>query len=721
MATQGIMYSDLPYRHIRTLWVNPETDHNNQISCSLQVVDLDSHPRFDCLSYTWINPLGLPESSHEVQDEKLNPLCEQIVCNGQPLAISRNLLKCLQFFRQKGLHVQSTDGTASSSFRPIWIDAVCINQKSDGEKEKQIMMMSDIYACAHQVLIWLGSEDEHSRYATSVVNRLASVSEGVHVLQYCNLNIDDPCPRLGIMPSISLEEWYSYIALLQRAWFSRVWVAQESYFAKSIVVFCGETEIIWKNLVRSARLLQETGLAEALQELAQSHSNIDETPLDDDLIDSPNPESNTPPIHSFSPLKSNINNQFILTVFGGEGKKELFTLESLLSYARYLDAGNALDKVFGLRGMWQNTPAGKRLGNLVPVNYKTSMSVVFMNATYAAICESEDLNILRFVGQPLSTQFDSSELPSWVADYRRWPQLYSINAPKNPSSGDKSKNGGTLSRGEARTLPSALGADSYGTWRADGCQAWHPIDLESQSKCLTVKGILFEAVTDIGPFYRQVDDYELYLLLKFLGATTSLSSPYENSCMAWLQTLIAGRYQGKPADLEVVRAFHDLIAVFVKELEEALDFCNREGLPSASDLKRHLEQTKSAIDDLSTSRSNHDVIPTWEEVRRLIEISHKNPDDDAERRRMDSDTNAIRQSFDKAYMGRRVFRTTSNYWGISSESLEEGDEVYIISGADTPYVLRKNDRGWCVIGEAYVHGIMHGEAAREPFEDLKLV
>jgi hypothetical protein len=41
-------------------------------------------------------------------------------------------------------------------------------------------------------------------------------------------------------------------------------VAQETFFAKSIIVFCGETEILWDNLTTSAKLLQETGLAEAL-------------------------------------------------------------------------------------------------------------------------------------------------------------------------------------------------------------------------------------------------------------------------------------------------------------------------------------------------------------------------------------------------------------------------------------------------------------------------
>ncbi|KAI1748139.1 heterokaryon incompatibility protein-domain-containing protein [Xylaria castorea] len=727
VAEQGTMYSNLPSdRHIRLLWVSPESHHSKQISCSLQVVDFDSHPLFDCLSYTWKNPLGLPESSQEFQDEARNPLSEQILCDGQPLEVSRNLLKCLQFFRKKGFHVLSADGIVSSCSRPIWIDAICINQKNKREISKQIKMMSGIYAHAHQVLIWLGPRDEHSQRAASVVNRLASVAEGAHILQHCDLNRDDPCPRLGIEPSISLEEWYSYIALLQRAWFSRVWVAQESYFAKSIVVFCGETEIVWKNLVRSARLLQETGLAEALQEMSQSNSNIDENSVADDPSHLLDPEPNAPPIHSFSPLKSNLNNQFILTVFGGEGKKASFTLESLLSYARYLDASQAPDKVIGLIGIWQETAANKRLRDEITADFQASTSDVFMNATYAAMYESEDLNILRFVGLPPSTRSDPSiTLPSWVPDYTRWPQLYDIDIPKSPSFADRNKNGATLSRGQARTLPQGPGAEGYGNWRADGGQAWHPINLERQSKCLTVKGTLFEAVADIGPFYRQVDNNEFYLLLKFFGESTSLSSPYDpDSSMAWLRTLVAGRYHGKPAGLEAVYAFHCLIAVFVKELEEGLEFYklhDPEELPSGSDLERHLEETRGAIDDLSSSQANHNVIPTWEEVRRLIEVSLRDSHGDVERERMDSDTNAIRQSFNTAYRGRRIFRTTSNYWGISSESLEKGDQVCIISGADTPYVLRKSGTGWCVIGEAYVHGIMHGEAAHGPFDDLKLV
>ena len=39
------------------------------------------------------------------------------------------------------------------------------------------------------------------------------------------------------------------------------------------------------------------------------------------------------------------------------------------------------------------------------------------------------------------------------------------------------------------------------------------------------------------------------------------------------------------------------------------------------------------------------------------------------------------------------------------------DEVWVLNGAKTPVVLRKmGERRYEFLGEAYVHGMMHGEA-----------
>ncbi|KAI0434490.1 heterokaryon incompatibility protein-domain-containing protein [Xylaria sp. FL1042] len=712
-------YTVLPSsgKYIRLLQVAPELEQG-MISCVLQVSDLGSRPLFDCLSYTWDNPLDLPFDSEESQAGKHNP--GHILCNGKKSKVTRNLLYFLELAHKKRRsHMRSADDVASPA-RPIWIDAICINQGDEEEKKTQVQMMGDIYDCAERVLIWLGPEDDHSRRATSVVNRLASVPKGISGLQYCHLDYDDPCPQLGIEPSISREEWCSYIAFLRRRWFSRVWVAQESYFANSIVVFIGETTIMWKNMVESARVLQETGLAEALQEMSQ-RDNTWKALITGRPTYSPDAEPNVPQIDSFSAMKSSLNNQLILTVFGRERDRVPFKLEKLLNYACYLDASDAHDKVFGLRGIWQHSPSTGSLAHLVPVEYQgpekldeyqRSVVDTFMNATYAAIIEMKDLNVLRLAGQPPSIPVEGStalELPSWVPDYTRGLQLHSITVREDPSS---------------------TGKKVYGIWRADGSSRprdW-PLDiLDRQSKCLAVKGALIEIVDDIGPSYREIDMQGLHHLFEHFNRYPSALSPYgQDFTMAWLQTLVAGKYRDQPAGREAVRAFHDLVAWYVLELEVNWENSQIMELPEQI---VHFEkvhgQYKRWIEHLSAAQSKYDIFPTWEEVGRWIEIASRYPDcpvdpDDQERREIDVTVDAIRESFDRAYKGRRVFRTSGNFWGITSEHVKKGDHVSILSGADTPYVLRRGSLGWKLIGEAYVHGIMYGEAAKGPFEDMKL-
>lgn len=60
---------------------------------------------------------------------------------------------------------------------------------------------------------------------------------------------------------------------------------------------------------------------------------------------------------------------------------------------------------------------------------------------------------------------------------------------------------------------------------------------------------------------------------------------------------------------------------------------------------------------------------------------------------------------------KRMFATDTGYLGLAHRSLEIGDEVFVLLGADTPFVLRGVSEGLYVLrGEAYVHGIMDGES-----------
>lgn len=85
-------------------------------------------------------------------------------------------------------------------------------------------------------------------------------------------------------------------------------------------------------------------------------------------------------------------------------------------------------------------------------------------------------------------------------------------------------------------------------------------------------------------------------------------------------------------------------------------------------------------------------------------------------------------AFDKAMRaamdGRRLFSTCEGLLGVGPRSMfdegESGYEIYILKGAKVPYILRKLENGtYRLVGEAYVHGIMHGEVLRNYGSDWR--
>lgn len=72
---------------------------------------------------------------------------------------------------------------------------------------------------------------------------------------------------------------------------------------------------------------------------------------------------------------------------------------------------------------------------------------------------------------------------------------------------------------------------------------------------------------------------------------------------------------------------------------------------------------------------------------------------------------------------RRLFVSDRGYIGLGADDMRAGDMVCLLLGGDSPMVLRETVMGYRqLVGEAYVHGIMHGEfLLTEPkLQDFKL-
>ncbi|CAM1510975.1 Fc.00g084880.m01.CDS01 [Cosmosporella sp. VM-42] len=110
------------------------------------------------------------------------------------------------------------------------------------------------------------------------------------------------------------------------------------------------------------------------------------------------------------------------------------------------------------------------------------------------------------------------------------------------------------------------------------------------------------------------------------------------------------------------------------------------------------------------------------ELVSLLEQDRPDSPSDSENAQDDIDGDEYEATFFHA-IHLRPFLTNNGYLGLGSESLYKGDDVWIVPGSPVPLVLRPAADAWRVVGGAYVHGFMHGEALEAGLElqDISLV
>jgi hypothetical protein len=60
---------------------------------------------------------------------------------------------------------------------------------------------------------------------------------------------------------------------------------------------------------------------------------------------------------------------------------------------------------------------------------------------------------------------------------------------------------------------------------------------------------------------------------------------------------------------------------------------------------------------------------------------------------------------------RVVFRSSDGRLGIANDTIRQGDSLYVLIGAEVPFILRKDTKGnRILVCEALMNGIMEGEA-----------
>jgi hypothetical protein len=204
-------------------------------SCKLVHANLDDHPNYTALSYVWGSlDDGFPVL---VEDDKF-------------LMVTRNLMEVL--YRFSGANTPTDAGNTTTL---LWMDRLCINQYDHAERVKQVALMRRIYSQARETKLWLGEEDESAIQAFELIRSFECISpieldqmmfllqKGLDVEELRRKFFERFPEAIGRIPPVSDPKWKALFHLLDRPWFSRMWVFQEailSFNNAKVSVVCGQ-------------------------------------------------------------------------------------------------------------------------------------------------------------------------------------------------------------------------------------------------------------------------------------------------------------------------------------------------------------------------------------------------------------------------------------------------------------------------------------------------
>ncbi|KAK3322837.1 heterokaryon incompatibility protein-domain-containing protein [Apodospora peruviana] len=342
-------YSVLEPQHIRVLKLEPSTQHDSIITCSLAAVsfsDSGATHQYEALSYVW------GDSTER----------NEILLDGQPMSITRNLWTALKYIRQP------------DASRTLWIDAVCINQNDVHERNDQVRQMGRIYHQALRVLVWLGPPDAKMESTLSAL-RVPGCLEGLE-------NQFENFPKeiaLGLK------------RILSQPWWHRIWVIQEHVLAGAEpLVGSGGTWLEWNQLVK------------AVLEYARSLIDASGTTFRDG--------SSTWASDPFSVIRHILlRQQWNDPNYFPETRG---TIAEVVERTRGRQATDKRDQVFAVANL-----LGEREREQFPApDYARSTNEIYQEATVAFIRSSKNL---AFLIHAIEKDDEELGLPTWCVDFSK--------------------------------------------------------------------------------------------------------------------------------------------------------------------------------------------------------------------------------------------------------------------------------------------------------------
>ncbi|KAE9367399.1 heterokaryon incompatibility protein-like protein, partial [Stipitochalara longipes BDJ] len=652
------------------------------VQCALEPRFLNQNPKFEALSYVW----GVFEEKDFVA----------VDVSGQEIFVTPNLNSALQYIRKEKEDVC------------MWADAICINQKDEEEKAVQVQMMREIYKTAKTVTVFLGTGTVEGSFLIGEINRLGheAIAAGMHslngkeLMDLLNDKIDDSsstAKRAALKLADQAERrfpWASYNDFTKYEYWKRVWVFQEFCIAAKCRIMLGHDETDFDTFA-AAHLLLNMMTGRTLKRLSDNNVDLWIKVLEED--NKVKDEERAAGLDGWR-QQIKVNQNLIQAISNSEGRRITpmigarkryqsntgnRTLMHLLEQCYVLGSSSSnreaslqRDKIYGLLGLASDTEKLDIIPNYRNMHSSLETADILTDVT-SRLLRLGYIDILAWCQWPKSIK----HLPTWVPDF------VAINEP--------------CSQTKAEKIFSASG-DSQLVWT------------ELPEKRFSIRGTKIDEIRGLGnpwtpdvlvdPFSISTSD-RLRMNSQLYGYLRSifLFSDFAKSEYKGLVTITPDQW--KEAAWRVPCG--DQLW-----LDNTRKRANDTGFDAYSTLVTEMSFFQSII--------SHNLNP--EQPNMIPEVSFDEQMAEYPRLSGSEERRRYRVALDRQH-NRRPFISLQGYIGLVPTHAKEGDILVILFGAVQPFLLRKVEKQYELVGEAYVYGIMDGEFLKTtpPEEDFELV
>lgn len=583
------------------------------------------------------------------------------------------------------------------------------------------------------------------------------------------------------MPVISEDTWVGIHEIINRSWFKRAWIVQEVCFARNPILLCGLVQVHLDALVKALMFLQWSGWAWQLYCFARSpiscttaggkitwFPGISDAEVAEDGTGSLSriPLYQSRQSHNFNANWGYMiaNNRFGLgveTTFGF-GIDYKLDLETLLGHHRSTEAGDPRDKIYAFLSLAQNNCGPLEL----VADYKLSVRDVYTQAIRFLIASSgtlRSLSLRECVREPLyeytvAGAKELVDLPTWVPNFN-------AEMPPGPMQN-----------------PDWTASQSLGPLQYDSDEDSHRLTVSGIQVGSIVDCIEYDDkhLLELASFLEGYVSRSLFHSCK--GASQNESGLHRDVChpeqrpippeINWLardflwRTLCCDSYAwASPAPPQCGEAFEELLRAIVEQ-HQAISvgaMCRHNFMDEEETRSFHSTFDMPMFEGPDKARQQ--AGRSYTGYLRLMGILRPGPDDEivyppdlvefekilpprddvlwnkddvdqdllqefctrGTQTRVSRDCWALREEIHGKVVLRRLFATENGHLGLGPCPLQAGDQVWILNGSDVPFILKQQatEGEYEMVGTAYVHGIMLGEAvengAREKARSITLI